>query len=294
MICLKYFCIIYMKQNFFTLEELNNRWNRFDFSFQNGVNRPPSLKKEKLKNYRLGFSSFETIYFVKQFGLIIGDLIPKSDKYWGLYVSLRAIIDILLARSITTTDIEYLNILITEHLEIYIQLFGKILKVKFYNMLHYHRAIKRFGPLINIWCMRFEANHQKFKAYARITSNINLPLSLIQKNQFMLNDRILKEFSFNEEVLFTCDTTNVIKNHPFFCFKNYFPNSSLLLVKWIKINNYTYKSYDFKFRSPRYFTFLRDYYSYCCNENDEFFFIKFKIRNSRILVSLLCLRSDSN
>ncbi|XP_024886631.1 uncharacterized protein LOC112464072, partial [Temnothorax curvispinosus] len=148
----------------FTLDELNNRLHIFDFGLEDGVNRPPSLKKEKLKRYRLGFSASETIYFVKYFGLLIGDLISENDKYWDLYVSLRAIIDILMARSVTTADIEYLNILITEHLEIYINLFGKTLKVKYHNMLHYHRAIRKFGPLINIWCMRFEANHQKLKA----------------------------------------------------------------------------------------------------------------------------------
>jgi len=54
---------------------------------------------------------------------------------------LRAIIDKLMTRSITIIDIEYLNILITEHLETYIQLFEKILKLKFSNM-HYHRVIK--------------------------------------------------------------------------------------------------------------------------------------------------------
>lgn len=153
---------------FFTLEVLNNRLNVFDFGLEDGVNRPPSLKKEKLKNFRLGFSASEIIYFVKYFELLIGDLIPKTDKYWDLYVSLRAIIDILMARSITTGDIKYLNILITEHLEIYIELFGKTLKMKYHNMLHYHRSLNNIGPLINIWCMRFEANHQKFKAYARI------------------------------------------------------------------------------------------------------------------------------
>jgi len=50
--------------------------------------------------------------------------------------------------------------------------------------------------------MRFEINHQKFKTHAQITSNVNLPFTLIQNNQFMLNDRILEEFSFQEEVLF--------------------------------------------------------------------------------------------
>jgi hypothetical protein len=260
---------------FFTLEELNNRLSRFDFGLENGVNRPPSLKKDKLKNYRLGFSSSETIYFVKYLGLLIGNLIPKDDKYWDLYVSLRAIIDILLARSITTADIEYLNVLITEHLEIYIQLFGKTLKLKFHNMLHYHRAIKRFGPLINIWCMRFEANHQKLKQYARITSNVNLPLSLVQKNQLMLNDRILKEFSFEEEVLFICDTTNKITNHPlFFNFKNCLPNSSLLLVKWIKLNNCIYKSnMILSLGVQDILPLLGIITIIAVNENDEFFFI---------------------
>lgn len=79
----------------FTLQDLNDRIGAFDFGVSELGNRIPFLKREKLNNYRLGFSAAEVIRFTKYFGLIIGDLVPLDDPHWELYLTLRAIIDIL-------------------------------------------------------------------------------------------------------------------------------------------------------------------------------------------------------
>ena len=43
-----------------------------------------------------------------------------------------------------------------------------------------------FGPLIQSWCMRFEAMHSYFKDMARKIKNFkNLPLSLAKRHQSM-------------------------------------------------------------------------------------------------------------
>lgn len=82
--------------------------------------------------------------------------------------------------------------LVTEHHEIYIKLFGNTLKTKHHNMLHYPRLMLRVGPLVNLWCMRFEAKHKESKIESHIiTSRKNLLLTLALKHQLKLNDRLL-------------------------------------------------------------------------------------------------------
>lgn len=71
---------------------------------------------------------------MKYFGLIIGDLVPSDDSHWELYLTLRAIIDILNAKSFSLQEVEYLQCLVTEHHEIYIRLFDNTLKRKHHNV----------------------------------------------------------------------------------------------------------------------------------------------------------------
>lgn len=148
---------------FFTLEDLNDRVGAFDFDVSELSNRIPFLKREKLNNRYLGFSAAQVIRFTKYFGLIIGDFVPHNDPHWELYLTLRAIIDILNAKSFSLQEIEYLQCLVTEHHEIYVRLFGNTLKTKHHNMLHYARLMLRVGPLVHVWCMRFEAKHKESK-----------------------------------------------------------------------------------------------------------------------------------
>ena len=51
-------------------------------------------------------------------------------------------------------------------------------------MLHYTKLLSLLGPLVRIWCMRFEAEHQILLAYARNCKNkINIPYSIATKHQ---------------------------------------------------------------------------------------------------------------
>lgn len=96
----------------------------------------------------------------------------------------------------------------------------------------------------------------------------------------MLNDRIFKEFSFKEEVLFTCDFNSTIENHSFFFnFKSCLPNSTLLLVKWIKINNYKYKcNMTLRLGVQDVLSSFGTITAMTVDENDEFYFIIEKLK----------------
>lgn len=228
---------------YFTLQDLNDRIGAFDFGVSELSNRIPFLKKEKLNNYRLGFSASQVIRFMKYFGLIIGDLVPADDSHWELYLTLRAIIDILNARSFILQEIEYLHCLVTEHHEIYVRLFGNTLKTKHHNMLHYTRLMLRVGPLVNLWCMRFEAKHKESKIESHIiTSRKNLPLTLALKHLLKLNDRLLNEISLSDEILLGPSiSTDAIYFYPYFdLFKEYLPET-YTIVSWIKIQSILFK-----------------------------------------------------
>lgn len=64
-------------------------------------------------------------------------------------------------------------------------------------MVHYGYIIQELGPLINIWCMRFEQENRYLKEYIKNTSNRkNIPLSICRKEQYKLAYRIKTSIQF--------------------------------------------------------------------------------------------------
>ena len=78
-------------------------------------------------------------YHLMENGVIIGDCIPESDEYWDLYLHLKSVGEIINLRYFNKDFIDFLKTLITEHHELYVELFGEKLKPKFHFLLHYPR-----------------------------------------------------------------------------------------------------------------------------------------------------------
>ena len=97
---------------------------------------------------------------------MIGNHIPISNVYWLLYLQLQDIADYVFAPKISKTILTYLQFLIEQFLQNFIELFPNNLTPKFHFMLHYARLINENGPLRYLWCMRFEAKHLYFKKLA--------------------------------------------------------------------------------------------------------------------------------
>lgn len=51
-------------------------------------------------------------------------------------------------------------------------------------MIHYPRCIRKIGPLIHMWCMRFEGKHNFFKKSVKNIKNITK--TLVKKHQIQL------------------------------------------------------------------------------------------------------------
>ena len=59
------------------------------------------------------------------------------------------------------------------------------------HLFHYPRYIRMFGPLLNVWDMRFEGKHAHFKKDKKMLNNfINPPFSLTLRHQQWLTKQM--------------------------------------------------------------------------------------------------------
>ena len=108
-------------------------------------------------------------------------------------------------------------------------------------MVHYPTIMLSIGPLVHVWCMRFEAKHKEGKIAAHvITSRTNLPLTLAKRHQLKLCDRFLNDRGFTDDITFGRDVTvNIKSSSNFKEFKTLLP-SSYYAVSWIETKGIKY------------------------------------------------------
>lgn len=176
------------KSKLFSLTVLNERIRTVSLGPDNN-NRPSQIDKEHINRGALRTSSGEMLTLLRFFGIIVGDFVPIDDEIWMLYTKLRKIIEIAFSLKISSGTPDLLQATVAEFNELYIKVTKDSLKPKFHNMIHYHSALLKYGPIYSLWSMRFEAKHRHSKNAAKISSNhVNVSLSLATKHQLQLND----------------------------------------------------------------------------------------------------------
>ena len=116
-----------MKKKYFTLCELNARIRAFPY--QEWENKPMIIKENNIKS-RLKMSSAESMTFMRNFGALIGDLVPECDEHWLLFLKLKCVLDIIMDLVCRLNSHKYLSILIREYLTMLNDLFKKKYKAK--------------------------------------------------------------------------------------------------------------------------------------------------------------------
>ena len=265
----------------FTIDDLNDRIGGFDYGVSGASTRIPFLKIEKLRKNSLGFSASESLLFVRFISFIVGDFVPEGDPHWELIICLKKIVDILHARSIDLEEILFVENLISEHHRIYISLFGNTLKPKHHNMLHYGRLLRRFGPLVNMWCMRFEAKHKEFKIYSHIiTSRKNLPMTLSIKQQLKTNHRLMMKIAFSDDVRFgrTVSNERLFSHVEFRHFEKLLPRRFETILTLEYRGNVFRSGISVDIDASEIFPIFGLITFVCIQENDECFFIVNKLK----------------
>ena len=124
-----------------------------------------------------------------------------------VYIHLYEIIEII--TEISEDEIILLEQLIKNHNNVYQNIFNEPLNPKYHIIMHYPTCISIMGPLKFLSCNKWEAFHQKSKAYGRIINcRINVPHSLAKKLQLNLAYRFFTRKGFQNIVEITSCTNS--------------------------------------------------------------------------------------
>lgn len=146
-------------------------------------------------------SASEMLCLIRNFGLIVGEVVPKYSLDWKLYILLRKIVDLCCARRIQSDCAILLDSLVAEHNRLYLILSQSTLKLKYHILTHYGRMLLKNGPIKLTSCIRFEAKHEVLKAVANaIPCRINIDHTLANKLQLQTVSRLLSKTGVHEDL----------------------------------------------------------------------------------------------
>ena len=119
---------------------------------------------------------------------ITGDFIHEENEqndFWLLHLLCRRICAIVLAHSATEEWCVLFENYIVRHHTLFLRLAPDKFTPKMHFVIQYPRLILLFGPLRNLWSMRFEACHQYFKRIAKVAGNFkNVSMTVAERHQF--------------------------------------------------------------------------------------------------------------
>ena len=116
--------------------------------------------------------------------ILVGHFIPEGDQNWELYLTCQEIVDIILAPTVKKSSLLHPALTINGFLQDLKELYPGSITPKVHFLVHYPRLIEEYGPLRNLWCMRFEGKHQYFKRVVGINCNFkNIAKSLAKRHQ---------------------------------------------------------------------------------------------------------------
>lgn len=238
---LSFMIMEYTQKKLFSLKVLNEIILAFDYGPDN-KNKPCTLEKEQLTRGNVRQSSGEMLTLLRFFGLMVGDFIPRDDSLWSMYTALRKVLDVVLSQNISDGTSDLLQTLVAELNELYTNLTKTSLKPKFHNLVHYHSALVKYGPIVSLWSMRFEAKHRHSKMAARTSSNrINVTLTLAKKHQLQMNEIFLRGklpdlLTSGPKVSVTSEEINIIRSMlSLDCEK------PLIRVNWVHMSSIRYE-----------------------------------------------------
>ena len=181
----------YIDQKYFTIEDLNERIEKFGFT----DNKPRPLDTTlRTSDIKIRQSASQMMTLCQVLPLLIADRIPLDDPHWNSFLLLLRISSVANSPVCTPDTIAYLRIVIEEKLETFKTLYPtEKLLPKHHYMVHYPSQMERLGPLIQSWTMRQEAKLSFVKRVSRQSNFKNVCKTVAKKHQFWMCYQLLKD-----------------------------------------------------------------------------------------------------
>lgn len=128
----------------------------------------------------------------------------------------KDIVELVVAPRFTEETLYFLECKLAEHRELLRSTFPEFrLRPKHHYIEHYPQLIKAFGPLCNVWTMRFEGKHKFFKKVIRDAQNYrNVALTLAVKHQKAVSYHLDSASFFKPSVEMEKVTTVSVSSFP--------------------------------------------------------------------------------
>ena len=173
-----------INKKYFDIDYLNNVILNFDYSYAEAREKPSKIEIQHLKNKILRQSSAQSWLLATLLPLMIGNKVPSSNFAYQCFKTLLEICRLCFLDSFKTCDLIKLDLLVEDFLVSFQHCFKRKITPKMHQLIHYSYHVKKMGPLISMWCMRYESKHAYFKQLQRSIGNyINIPLTLSMRHQ---------------------------------------------------------------------------------------------------------------
>ncbi|KAF7641019.1 hypothetical protein LDENG_00299320, partial [Lucifuga dentata] len=165
---------------YFTLEYLNRKTVSFPYQHTDKVDRPQPIPKTFAVKRMIGGNGHENTMLLRLLPLMTGKNVPEGDGAWAVLMDLKEVVELVLAPVFTEESIQYLQSKIRDHKQVLQEVFPDYkLRPKHHYLEHYPELIRRFGPLVHLWTMRFEGKHRFFKRVVHDTQNFKNVLKTV-------------------------------------------------------------------------------------------------------------------
>ena len=192
---------VYIKK-VFTLAQLNNRINFFEYSSVQMADKQQIIEKKHLQqSATFPQTAASMLILMTSLPFMLFDFDPYLDEHWTNFVHLLQIVLLCTSSEVSSETIYELQHLISSYISVFLKLYpNSSFSPKMHYLIHFPDQIREFGPLRAHWCFRFEGkNVFKQKRWFNFK---NLPFSLASHQQRWLCYRMLpnKPFLISDNV----------------------------------------------------------------------------------------------
>lgn len=170
------------------MEELNRTILTFPLQHSDKVDCPHPVPHNFAIRGTIGGNGHENHTLLRLLPVFIVSRVPEGDKFWEVLMDLKDIVELAVSHKFTDDTIQYLTCKVTDHRQLLQEVFPNLrLRPKHHYIEHYPHLIKRFGPLVHLWTMRFEGKHKVFKKIVHDTHNCkNVLKTLAERHQSIM------------------------------------------------------------------------------------------------------------
>lgn len=105
----------------------------------------------------IGGNGHENATLLRLLPLLVGCKVPEGDAAWAVLMELKDVVELALSPSFTDGLLDYFARKISDHRQALQKAFPDFrLRPKHHYVEHYPEMVKCFGPLVNVWTMRFD------------------------------------------------------------------------------------------------------------------------------------------